>query len=122
MSGQVELAATDAPPDWRRARVLLDHALRTYDGLAGEVGAIEAAGGRVTTWMGHRPSTPDGLPVIGRASRCSEVIYAFGHGHVGLAAAPATAELVTTLVGRPASALDAGPYDPRRFRLWPERP
>ena len=35
VSGQVELAATDAPPDWRRARVLLDQALRTYDGPRG---------------------------------------------------------------------------------------
>lgn len=117
VSGQVELAATDAPPDWRRARVLLDHALRTYDGLAGEVRAIEAAGGRVATWMGHRPSTPDGLPVIGRASRCPEVIYAFGHGHVGLAAAPVTAELVSSLVAGAPPGTGVAPYDPRRFRL-----
>ena len=72
---------------------------------------------RVATWMGHRPSTPDGLPVIGRASRCPEVIYAFGHGHVGLAAAPATAELVSSLVEGTRPGIDVEPYDPRRFRL-----
>ena len=117
VSGQVELAATDAPPDWRRARLLLDHALATYDGLADEVGTGGAD--RVTTWMGHRPSTPDGLPVIGRAARCPAVIYAFGHGHVGLAAAPATAGLVASLVGGTAPGFDLAPYAPGRFRLRP---
>ncbi|MEX2694820.1 FAD-dependent oxidoreductase [Rhizobium mongolense] len=38
-------------------------------------------------WMGHRPSTPDGLPVIGPLSRYPRLIAAFGHGHIGIAAA-----------------------------------
>lgn len=109
-SGQVELAGVDAPPDWRRAGILLDHLRRTWPGLPDRI-----AEGRITTWMGHRPSTPDGLPVIGPASGCPDVVFAFGHGHVGLAAAPATASLVADLLaGRPPS-IAAAPYRPARF-------
>ena len=35
VSGQVELASVDAPPDWRRADILLRHALSTYPALGG---------------------------------------------------------------------------------------
>ena len=45
---------------------------------------------QVKVWMGHRPSTPDGLPCIGPASGCPDVVHAFGHGHVGLTAGAAT--------------------------------
>ena len=62
-------------------------------------------------WMGSRPSTPDSLPVVDRASRARNVVYAFGHGHTGLTGAPMTAELVASIVtgARP-------PIDPAPFR------
>jgi D-amino-acid dehydrogenase len=80
LAGQVELASEHSPPDWRRADILVGHALRAYPPLR--------EGARATVakrWMGHRPSTPDGLPVLGMASGCADVVHAFGHGHVGLA-------------------------------------
>ncbi len=108
-AGQVELATADAPPDWRRAFVLLKHLQSAYPALSGDI-PME----RVSTWMGHRPSTPDGLPVIGPSSRTAAIVYAFGHGHVGLAAAPATAELAADLaVGRE---VDAAAFSAARFR------
>ncbi len=117
-AGQVELAGPNSPPDWRRADVLLAHLLRSYDGLL-----AAPAPERVSRWMGHRPSTPDGLPVIGPASACADVIYAFGHGHVGLAAAPATARLVAALLDGTPSACNLAPYSPRRFRIsWSRSP
>jgi D-amino-acid dehydrogenase len=67
-------------------------------------------------WMGHRPSTPDGLPVLGPASGSGDVIYAFGHGHVGLTAAAMTGRVVADLVsGRPPK-FDLTPYAATRFR------
>src|SRR5206468_8577546 len=69
-AGQVELAGLEAAPNWQRGDVLLKWLSRTFTGLAGELPAD-----RVKLWMGHRPSTPDGLPVIGRASGCREVIH-----------------------------------------------
>lgn len=109
-AGQVELARHDAPPDWRRADILLEHARLAYPVLAGR-----DFGAGVRRWMGHRPSTPDGLPVIGAARAVPDVLFAFGHGHVGLAAAPASARLVADLAGGRVPATDPSPYSPDRF-------
>lgn len=112
-SGQVELAAINAPPNWKRAQVLLDHLRRTYPGLPKDIPAA-----RLSRWMGHRPSTPDGLPVIGRASACHDIVHAFGHGHVGLAAGPATAALVADVINGRTPAISLQPYSAARFRCW----
>jgi D-amino-acid dehydrogenase len=107
ISGQVELASREAEPDWRRAAILLRHARATYPGLK--------ADGRTTRWMGHRPSTPDGLPVIGLASGCPDIVHAFGHGHVGLAAGPMTGRLVGDIVAGRSFSIPLDPYAARRF-------
>lgn len=54
--------------------------------------------GEGTPWAGLRPLTPDGLPVIGRVQDCPNGYIASGHGMLGLTLAPATAELITTMV------------------------
>lgn len=110
IAGQVELAGLDAAPDWRRADILRDYALRTFPNLPRDL-----PGNRVKVWMGHRPSPPDALPVIGPASGCADVVHAFGHGHVGLAAGPVTGRLVADLIAGRASVVSPAPYSPRRF-------
>jgi D-amino-acid dehydrogenase len=111
LAGQVELAGLDAAPNWKRAEILRDFALRTWPGLPRDLPAD-----RVKVWMGHRPSTPDGLPCIGPASGCADVLHAFGHGHVGLTAGPATGKLVADLIAGRAPGIDPAPYAARRFR------
>ena len=49
--------------------------------------------------LGFRPTLPDYVPVIGRASANENVIYAFGHQHVGLTLAAITGRLVGELRG-----------------------
>jgi len=110
IAGQVELAGLDAAPDWRRADILRDYALHTFPNLPRDL-----PGDRVKVWMGHRPSTPDALPVIGPASGCADVVHAFGHGHVGLAAGPVTGRLVADLIAGRAPVVSPAPYSPRRF-------
>ncbi len=111
LAGQVELAGLEAEPDWRRAEVLLAFARTVYPNLRADVSMDT-----VKVWMGHRPSTPDGLPVLGLASGCADVVHAFGHGHVGLTAAAMTGKIVADLVaGRPAR-FDLAPYSAARFR------
>jgi D-amino-acid dehydrogenase len=110
LSGQVELASVDAPPDWRRADVLVGHACRAYPSL--REGARAAIAKR---WMGHRPSMPDGLPALGAASASGDVIHAFGHGHVGLASGPISGRIVADVVGGVAPGIDCAPYRPQRF-------
>jgi D-amino-acid dehydrogenase len=110
LAGQVELAGLDAAPNWKRAEVLLNFARKVYPGLPENLPPE-----RVKLWMGHRPSTPDGLPVLGPASGCSDVVHAFGHGHVGLTAAAITGKIVADVVaGRPAP-FDLTPYSASRF-------
>src|SRR5260370_42593656 len=92
-AGPVELAGVMAPPDWRRARILLAQARRMLPGLA-----ADHPEERLSMWMGHRPSLPDSLPVLRRSSASPDVIYAFGHGQVGMTAAPMTGKLVAELL------------------------
>ncbi|MGH7036791.1 MAG: NAD(P)/FAD-dependent oxidoreductase [Stellaceae bacterium] len=109
-AGTVELAGLTAPPDWRRARILLDQGRRLLPGLAAHYPEE-----RLPLWMGHRPALPDSLPVIGPARASADVIYAFGHGHVGMTAAPMTGRVVADLIaGRPPP-LDIAPFSARRF-------
>ncbi len=111
VAGQVEIAGLAAAPNWQRAEILRDHLLRSFPGLPRDLPAE-----RVKFWMGHRPSMPDGLPVLGLASGSQDIVHAFGHGHVGLVAAPRTARLVTQLLAGRQTEIDARPYDPKRFR------
>lgn len=109
ISGQVELSCVDAEPNWKRADILLDHALATYPGLGPRQDL------KVDRWIGHRPSTADGLPVIGQARATSDVIHAFGHGHVGLVAGPITGRMVADIVSGRAPPADLGPFAASRF-------
>lgn len=109
LSGQVELCATQSPPNWRRADILLGHARRAYPALAAQSNPERQR------WMGHRPSTPDGLPIISASRRCSDIVHAFGHGHVGLASGPATGRLVADLMAGRTPYASLAPYAVARF-------
>src|SRR5690606_21036124 len=103
-AGQVELGGLAAPPDWRRADIQLAYLNRVFPALPAR--PDEA---RLSRWMGHRPSTPDGLPSIGQASASPDIVHNFGHGHTGVSMAPASARLAADLVaGRP-PAIDPAP-------------
>lgn len=107
VAGTVELARVDAPPRFRRADMLVRGAARLLPGIEH---------GDVTRWMGNRPSMPDSLPVIGRSQKAVNAYFAFGHGHVGLTAAPSTGELVADLVMDAAPKLNTEPYRATRFQ------
>ena len=51
-----------------------------------------------TARAGLRPSTPDGLPVIGRSRALPGLVYATGHYRSGVQLAPLTAALVANVV------------------------
>jgi D-amino-acid dehydrogenase len=111
LAGQVELAGLEAAPNWQRAEVLLTFARKVYPGLPADLPPD-----RVKLWMGHRPSTPDGLPVLGLASGSPDVVHAFGHGHVGLTAAAMSGQVVAGLLAGRAPPFDLTPYAASRFR------
>lgn len=85
LAGTVELASRDAPADYRRAHMLLDKA-------SAMLGPLDSRG--MTAWMGNRPSVPDTVPVIGPSRRHPNVLFACGHGHLGLTLAATTAAML----------------------------
>lgn len=110
IAGQVEIAAVDAEPNWRRAEILRDHLLSLFPRLPRDIPPH-----RLRYWMGCRPSMPDGLPCIGYANASRDIIHAFGHGHVGLGGAARTARVVAQLLSDRMPEIPLGPYDPGRF-------
>lgn len=106
VGGAVELGGLDLPPNFRRSEAMLKKAQSFLPGLR-PTGGVQ--------WMGFRPSLPDSLPAIGKARASSRVIYAFGHGHLGLTQSAGTARLVADLVTGTAPAIDMTPFSPHRF-------
>ncbi|AEW14472.1 hypothetical protein C064_02979 [Brucella suis 63/252] len=107
VGGAVEFGRLDLPPNFARSEAMLKKASKFLPGLKVE-------GGR--QWMGYRPSMPDSLPVIGRASAGGNVYYGFGHGHLGLTQSAATARLIRDLITGSEPAIDIEPFKPQRFR------
>lgn len=89
LAGMVEFKPMDAPPDPKLADRLKRHARLLFPGAR-----LDEA----ETWMGHRPSLPDSLPVIGQVPGHPGVFLAFGHQHIGLTTGPRTGRLVAQLV------------------------
>ena len=70
---------------------------------------------RMRTWFGHRPSMPDGCPCIGHGCVSRNIVYAFGHGHIGLAAAARTGRLGAQLLSGRDPEIPLAPFAPTRF-------
>lgn len=106
VAGTVEFAGLEAPPDYRRARLLLGQVRRLYPSVRTE---------SFTEWMGHRPCLPDSMPAIGIPRAVPGLVVAFGHGHNGMTSGPVTGRLVADLVAGRQPFLDPAPYSPDRF-------
>ena len=101
----VEFSRPNAPPDPRKWRRLRDHIHAL--GLPCSEPAQE--------WMGARPTLPDYLPAIGRLPDAPNILYAFGHQHLGLTLAAITGELITQLATQSPTAVSLRPFDIQRF-------
>ena len=66
-------------------------------------------------WLGFRPSIPDSKPVISQSSKGDDIIYAFGHGHIGLTLAPVTAEIVESIITKSKPPLSISEFSVKRF-------
>jgi D-amino-acid dehydrogenase len=106
IGGAAEFAGLKAAPDFRRSDALLRLGKRFLPGID-DRNAVQ--------WMGHRPATPDSLPVIGRSPNCGAVIHAFGHGHLGLTQAATTGALVADLLAGRQSSISLDAYGIERF-------
>ncbi|KVL28651.1 NAD(P)/FAD-dependent oxidoreductase [Burkholderia sp. MSMB1835] len=111
-AGTVELGGFDAPMNPSLVALLTRSARE----------AVPSLGTPTRSWLGFRPTLPDGVPVIGRARDSARVIHAFGHQHLGVTLAGVTGQLVADLVARRAPPLDLTPYRAARFRRAPRLP
>ncbi|WP_119462876.1 NAD(P)/FAD-dependent oxidoreductase [Rhodospirillaceae bacterium SYSU D60014] len=106
IGGSAEFVPARQAPDWRRLDLLVEKAKRFLPDLNPSDGI---------RWYGDRPSTPDSLPVIGPSRRDRRVLYAFGHGHLGLTQAAATGAIIRDLIAGNIPAIDVAPYSSARF-------
>lgn len=106
VGGAVELGGLTLPPNYKRSEAMLRKAKAFLPDLKTE-------GGR--QWMGFRPSLPDSLPAIGRSKALPNVVYAFGHGHLGLTQSSGTARIVADLLTDQNPPVDLTPFSPQRF-------
>jgi D-amino-acid dehydrogenase len=106
LAGMVEFKPMDAPPDQKLGERLKRHARLLFP---------QARLDEAETWMGHRPSLPDSLPVIGAVPGHPDVFLAFGHQHIGLTTGPRTGRLVAQLVAGERVNEDLGAFRADRF-------
>lgn len=106
VGGAVELGGLQLPPNYARADAMLKKAAIFLPGLKTSRGV---------QWMGLRPSLPDSLPAIGLLPGRTDVICAFGHGHLGLTQSAGTARIVADLMTNQSPGLDMAPFSPARF-------
>ena len=76
LGGVLELTRIDSPLAMRRASALIK-SVPSYLSLESSFDGIEP-------WSGYRPCSPDGFPIVGRSHRWRNLLYATGHGMLGL--------------------------------------
>ena len=59
---------------------------------------------------GLRPLSPDGLPFIGKSSKCKNVTFATGHAMMGWSLGPATGKLVSEIISDKKRSLDLSSF------------
>jgi len=66
-------------------------------------------------WLGFRPTLPDFLPIIGPSLKNKNIIYAFGHHHLGWTLGAITGKIISGIVAEEKTNLDLSPYSSKRF-------
>ena len=105
VAGMMEFRPPEAALDQRRIEAVVEAARPLLAGVDLE--------DRQDEWVGSRPCTPDGLPLIGQTGS-PRVHVAGGHGMWGVTLGPATGQLLAEamVTGRPVPELT--PFDPLR--------
>ena len=101
----MEFQSPSAPLDPRRIEVMVAALAPLTDGLD--------LHDRHEEWVGSRPCTVDGLPLVG-ATRSKRVFVAGGHGMWGIVLGPVTGRLLAQLVATGDLDPALRPFDPTR--------
>jgi glycine/D-amino acid oxidase-like deaminating enzyme len=103
--GTVELGGLNNPPSKKR----IDYIIRCAKELLPQLDKHE------DEWLGFRPTLPDFLPVLGPSQKNKNIIYAFGHHHLGWTLGAITGKIVSGIVAEEKTNLDLSPYNSSRF-------
>jgi len=106
-TGRLELSNYDTTPNLKRLAGI-ERVVRQYIQLDKKLDVKE-------TWAGLRPTTPDGLPIIGYAPHLSNLILATGHAMLGLSLGPGTGQVVAELATGQEPSIDTYPLRVERF-------
>ena len=103
--GTVELGGLTNPISKKRIQYIINCAKE----LLPQLGEHE------DEWLGFRPTLPDFLPVIGPSKNNRNIIYAFGHHHLGWTLGAVTGKIVAGILTEEKTNLDLSPYSSSRF-------
>ena len=103
--GTVELGGLKNPLSKNR----IDYVVRCAKELLPQLGKHE------DEWLGFRPTLPDFLPVMGPSLKNKNIIYAFGHHHLGWTLGAITGKIISGIVMEEKTNLDLSPYSSSRF-------
>ena len=103
--GTVELGGLKNPPTKKR----IDYIIKCAQELLPELGKHQ------DEWLGFRPTLPDFLPIIGPSLKNRNIIYAFGHHHLGWTLGAVTGKIVSGIITEEKTNLDLSPYSSKRF-------
>jgi len=105
-AGQSEFAPLEMPPNPKAIKNLRKFLFRFYPKLEYE---------SETIWQGTRPTLPDSVPMIGRSSKNTSVIFAFGGQHLGLTMGPKVGKMVRDIIFERQTNINMKPYSSDRF-------
>ena len=105
--GTVELGGLKNPPSQKRIKYLI----RCAKNLIPKLEECD----HEDEWLGFRPSLPDFLPVFGPSLKNKNIVYAFGHDHLGWTLGAITGKIVSGIVAEEKTNLDLAPYSSNRF-------
>jgi D-hydroxyproline dehydrogenase len=103
--GTVELGGLQNPPSKKR----IDYVTKCAKELLPQHEKHE------DEWLGFRPTLPDFLPILGPSLKNKNIIYAFGHHHLGWTLGAITGKIVSSIVAEEKTNLDLSPYSSKRF-------
>ncbi len=104
-AGTVEIAGLSKPENKKRTNMIENQARKLLPQLK-EV---------KSTWLGFRPTLPDSLPIIGKSEKNKNIIYGFGHQHIGWTLGAVTGKIINTLCNDIEPNLNIEAFKPSRF-------
>jgi len=107
-AGTMEIDGINHTINPARVNAIANAAKSFYNNL--EISSEEKAAAE----CGLRPCSPDGLPYIGKSSKCANLTIATGHAMMGWSLGPATGKLVSEIISDKKTTLDLDPFHPDR--------